>query len=85
MEAASIKETVRDLKRGSSFFKEVELKRKYRTKLIHEGQSIAEVEVKLIETEDAYKLDDVREALINGNIRKALQFSKVYTITPVAM
>ncbi len=71
------------------------MRKKYRTKLIHEGQYIAEVDIELIETEDewspsmsvedAYKLDDVREALIQGNIRKASQFSKVYTMTPVAM
>ena len=68
---------------------------RHRTKLIHEGQYIAEVDVELIETEDdwspslsledAYKLDDVREALLRGNIKKALQLSKVYTMTPVAM
>ena len=71
------------------------MSKRYRTKIIHEGQYIAEVDVELIETEDewspsmsvedAYKLDDVREALIKGNIRKASQYSKVYTLTPVAM
>ena len=71
------------------------MKTRHRTKLIHEGQYIAEVDVELIETEDdwspslsledAYKLDDVREALLRGNIKKALQLSKVYTMTPVAM
>ena len=45
---------------------------KRRTKLIHEGQYVAEVVVELIETgdgrspylsvEDAYRLDDVRDA-----------------------
>ena len=71
------------------------MRKRHRTKLIHEGQYIAEVDIEMIETEDewspsmsvedAYKLDDVREALIQGNIRKASQFSKVYTMTPVAM
>lgn len=71
------------------------MKTRHRTKLIHEGQYIAEVEVELIETEDdwspylsledAYKLDDVREALLKGDIRKASQYSKVYTMTPVAI
>jgi len=47
------------------------------TKLIHEGQYVAEVEVELIETDegwspylsldDAYKLDDVRAALRRGS------------------
>ncbi|MCK5201918.1 MAG: hypothetical protein KAR21_26375 [Spirochaetales bacterium] len=71
------------------------MRKRHRTKLIHEGQYIAEVDIELVETEDewspsmsvedAYKLDDVREALLQGNIRKASQYSKVYTITPVAM
>jgi hypothetical protein len=66
-----------------------------RTKLVHEGQYIAEVDVELIETadewspyislEDAYKLDDVREALRQGNVKAASRHSKVYTLTPVAM
>jgi hypothetical protein len=65
------------------------------TKLVHEGQYVAEVEVSLIETgegwspyltlEDAYKLDDVREALRRGDIRRALQMSRVYTLTPVGV
>ena len=48
-----------------------------RTKLVHEGMYVAEVEVGLIETdeswapylslEDAYKLDDAREALRRGD------------------
>ena len=71
------------------------MKNRHRTKLIHEGHYIAEVNVELIETEDewspslsledAYILDDVREALLQGNIKKAAQYSKVYAITPVAM
>jgi hypothetical protein len=49
------------------------MKKKRHTKLVHEGQYVAEVDVELIETdegwspylspEDAYKLDDVRAAL----------------------
>ena len=55
--------------------------RKHHTKMIHEGDYVAEVDVELIETdsdwspylkpEDAYKLDDVRLALREGNIKKA--------------
>jgi hypothetical protein len=62
---------------------------------VHEGQYVAEVEVSLIETEegwspylsleDAYKLDDVRDALRRGDIRRASQLSRVYTLTPVAV
>ncbi len=71
------------------------MRNQHRTKLIHEGHYIAEVDVELIKTEDewspslsledAYKLDNVREALLQGNIRKAAQYGKVYTITPVAI
>ena len=71
------------------------MRRRCRTKLIHEGQYIAEVDVELIETadewspyislEDAYKLDDVRDALRHGNVKAASRHGKVYTLTPVAM
>jgi hypothetical protein len=65
------------------------------TKLVHEGQYVAEVDVSLIETDegwspylsldDAYKLDDVREALRRGDIRRASQMSRVYALTPVVV
>ena len=68
---------------------------RHHRKLVHEGQYVAEVEVSLIETEegwspylsleDAYKLDDVRDALRRGDIRRASQLSRVYTLTPVAI
>ena len=71
------------------------MRKRCRTKLVHEGQYIAEVEVELIETadewspyisvDDAYKLDDIREALRQGNVKAASQHSRVYTLTPVAM
>jgi hypothetical protein len=65
------------------------------TKLIHEGNYVAEVEVQLIDSdtgwspylslEDAYKLDDVREALRNNNIRRASKLSHVFSLTPVSV
>ena len=71
------------------------MRKRSRTKLIHEGQYVAEVDVELIETEDewspylsledAYKLDDVRESLRRRNVKAAAQHGKVYTLTPVAM
>ena len=73
------------------------MKKRCRTKLVHEGQYIAEVEVEVelieavdewspyISLEDAYKLDDVRESLRQGNVKAASQHGKVYTLTPVAM
>lgn len=71
------------------------MRKRHRTKLVHEGQYIAEVDIELLETEnewspylsleDAYKLDNVRESLRQGNIKAASQHGKVYTLTPVAM
>jgi hypothetical protein len=71
------------------------MRKRHRKKLVHEGQYVAEVDIELLETEDewspylsledAYKLDDVREALRQGNITAASQYGKVYTLTPVAM
>lgn len=71
------------------------MRKRHRTKLVHEGKYIAEVDVELLETddewspylslEDAYKLDDVRESLRQGNIKAASQYGKVYTLTPVAI
>ena len=65
------------------------------TKLIHEGQYVAEVEVELNETDDgwspylslddAYKLDDVRAALRRGDLKSAMRLSRVFSLTPVAV
>ena len=65
------------------------------TKLVHERQYVAEVEVELIETdegwspylslEDAYKLDDVRAALRRGDLESAAPWSRVFSLTPVAV
>jgi hypothetical protein len=68
---------------------------KHHTKMVHEGEYVAEVEVDLIyadegwspylSLEDAYKLDDVREALREGDIKSAARLAKVYTLTPVSL
>ena len=68
---------------------------KRRTKLIHEGQYAAEVDVELIESEegwapylsleDAQKLDAVREALRQGDLKRASQFAQIFKLTPVAV
>ena len=67
-----------------------------RTKYLHVGEYVAEVDVELIETannddwgpylsvEDAYRLDDVREHLKTGNIVEAAKEARVFTLTPVA-
>ncbi|MDF0677544.1 MAG: hypothetical protein P0120_24875 [Nitrospira sp.] len=66
-----------------------------RTKLIHEGRYLAEVDVELLVTddawspylsiEDAYKLDDVREALQNGDTATAARYGRVFALTPIAV
>jgi len=65
-----------------------------RTKIVHEGKYIAEVDVEILEDEtgwspylsldDVYKLDDVREALRRGDIAAASRSSRVYSLTPVS-
>jgi hypothetical protein len=60
--------------------------------MVQEGQYVAEVEV--IETddawspyltpEDAYKLDDVREPLKQGDVRRANEIGQVYKLEPVS-
>jgi hypothetical protein len=64
-----------------------------KTKFVHEGPYVAEVEVALIEDEtewspylgiaDAYKLDDVREALRRGELDTAAKFGRIYELRPV--
>ena len=69
--------------------------KRHHAKMIHEGQYVAEVDVEMIETdeswspylsvEDAYRLDDVREALRRGDIRAAARQARVFSLTPVAV
>ena len=74
---------------------ETDMKTRSTKKLVREGDLVAEVEVNLVENEgawapylsldDAYRLDDVREALKSGDIgRAAALASRVYRLTPVA-
>jgi hypothetical protein len=70
------------------------MKIRRQTKLVHEGEYVAEVDVELIQTDtgwspylsvdDAYKLDDVREALRRRDVGTASRLARVYTLTPVA-
>ncbi len=64
------------------------------TKLVREGELAAEVTVTLVEAEsswtpylsleDAYRLDDVREALREGDLSKASRLAdRVYRLTQV--
>ena len=62
--------------------------------LIREGRYIAEVDVDLIETagdwapylslDDAEKLDKVRIALRNGDVKAASKLARVYEMKPIA-
>ncbi len=69
--------------------------KKYLTKFIHEGQYAAAVEIEWVESETgwspylsvagAQKLDEVREALKTGDLKKAGQLARVYQLTPLAV
>ena len=64
------------------------------TKIVHEGDYVAQVDVDLVYAdeswspylllEDAYKLDDVREALRRGDLNAAAKLGRVYKLTRVA-
>ena len=70
------------------------MSKKQYTKIVHEGNYVAQVDVELIYTdegwspylsmEDAYKLDDVREALKRGDMETASKFGRIYKLTRVA-
>ena len=64
------------------------------TRLVREGELVAEVLVSLVEVEggwapylsleDAYKLDDVRDALRTGDTKRASQLAhRIYRLTPL--
>jgi predicted RecB family endonuclease len=63
------------------------------TKLVREGEYVAEVEIELIDTgegwspdvsrADAQKLDAVREALRRRDLTAASKLSQVFHLTPV--
>ena len=65
-----------------------------KSKYVHEGQYVAEVQVELVEDDtgwspylsvaDAYKLDDVRDALRRGDLASAAKYGRIYELRPVA-
>lgn len=67
--------------------RKAQMRKRSRTKLVHEGRYVAEVDVELLEAEDgwapylsledAYKLDDVREALRRGDVKAASQYGRI--------
>jgi hypothetical protein len=70
------------------------MSKRRRVKLVQERRYVAKVDVELLEDEtgwspylspeDAYKLDDVRNALRRGDIRSASNLARVFELRPVA-
>lgn len=69
------------------------MKQRQHMKLIREGNYAAEVAVELIETDtgwspylsvaEAEKLDEVRSALANGDLRRASHLARVFELKPI--
>ncbi|MBM3709178.1 MAG: hypothetical protein FJW61_01980 [Actinobacteria bacterium] len=63
------------------------------TKLVHEGNYVAEVDIEILDTgegwspyislEDAQKLDDVRESLKKGDLKRATRLVRVFHLNPI--
>lgn len=70
------------------------MNRRPKTKHVHEGRYVAEVDIELIEDdtgwspylskEDTFKLDKVRKALREGDLEAASRLARVYELRPVA-
>jgi hypothetical protein len=62
---------------------------------VHEGKYVAEVDIEILDTgdgwspylslEDTQKLDDVREALREGDLQSATNLARVFRLTPVSV
>jgi len=69
------------------------MKHRKKIKYIHEGRYVAEVEVELLEDDtgwspylsidEAYKLDDVRHAIRQGDLESAAKYGQIYELRPV--
>jgi hypothetical protein len=79
---------------GRDVAEETDMNARSTKRLVREGEFVAEVDVQLVEAEggwtpylsleDAYRLDDVRDALRAGDIKKASQLAdRIYRLTPV--
>jgi len=85
----------RPRKMGTWVQAEAPMSKSKRTKLVHEGNYVAEVDIELLEEpegwspylslEDAYRPDDVREALRRGDVKTAAKYARVFSLTPVAV
>ncbi|MFW6082074.1 MAG: hypothetical protein ACOC7W_09175 [Desulfosalsimonas sp.] len=70
------------------------MKSRKKTKYIHEGRYVAEIEVEVLEDEggwspylsinDAYRLDEARDALRKGDLSSAAKYGRIYELRPVA-
>ena len=68
--------------------------KQHETILVRHGMYVAEVDVELVYTNDAWspyltvddakRLDEVREALRRGDLDRASRYGQVYILTPVA-
>ena len=80
---------------GRRFQEQKDMTNRHHTKLVHEGDYVAEVDVELINSDtgwapylsvdDACRIDDVREALRRGDIKAASGLARVFALTPVAV
>ena len=71
------------------------MRKRNHSKLVHEGQYVAEVDIEWIDTDegwspylsldDAQKIDNVRDALRRGDIKSAIRLAHVFTLKPVAI
>jgi len=69
------------------------MKERKKIKYLHEGKYVAEIEVVLFDDEtswspylsldDAYRLDEAREALRQGDIEAASKYGKIYELRQV--
>ena len=77
------------------FREQKDMTTRHHTKLVHEGDYVAEVDVELIDSDtgwspylsldDAYRIDDVREALRRGDLKAATGLARIFALTPVAV
>ena len=73
----------------------IELYTKTQTKIIRQGEYLAEIEITLTYTdedwspylslEEAEKLDNLRLALQNNDLKTATQLARIYHLTPVTV
>lgn len=89
-----IKELVRTAEIKISDHGYDDMTKRRHTKLVHEGNYVAEVEVEILDTgdgwspylslEDAQKIDEVREALREGALQRAVKIARIFSLTPIA-